>query len=47
MAASGLPGSPKLARLLLRKQDRLSAIELHPADAKQLRALFEGDFRCG
>jgi 23S rRNA (adenine2030-N6)-methyltransferase len=39
------PGSPKLARLLFRKQDRLSAIELHPADAKQLSSLFEGDFQ--
>ncbi|EDQ33853.2 Protein involved in catabolism of external DNA [Hoeflea phototrophica DFL-43] len=39
------PGSPKLARLLFRKQDRLSAIELHPADAKQLRSVFEGDYQ--
>jgi 23S rRNA (adenine2030-N6)-methyltransferase len=39
------PGSPLLARMLMRKQDRLSAIELHPADAKQLRALFAGDYQ--
>lgn len=39
------PGSPKLARLLMRKKDRLSAIELHPADAEKLRAAFEGDYQ--
>lgn len=39
------PGSPKLARLLLRQQDRLSAVELHPQDAKQLTRLFDGDFQ--
>lgn len=39
------PGSPKLTRMLLRKQDRLTAIELHPEDAKQLRAVFEGDYQ--
>ncbi len=37
------PGSPKLARMVMRKQDRLTAIELHPADANQLRKAFEGD----
>ncbi|MCY0094531.1 23S rRNA (adenine(2030)-N(6))-methyltransferase RlmJ [Hoeflea ulvae] len=37
------PGSPKLARMLMRKQDRLTAIELHPADATQLRKVFAGD----
>ncbi|AKI01117.1 protein involved in catabolism of external DNA [Hoeflea sp. IMCC20628] len=37
------PGSPKLARMVMRKQDRLTAIELHPADANQLRKVFEGD----
>ncbi|TDH38918.1 23S rRNA (adenine(2030)-N(6))-methyltransferase RlmJ [Pseudohoeflea suaedae] len=37
------PGSPLLARTLFRKQDRLSAIELHPADAAKLARLFEGD----
>lgn len=39
------PGSPKLVRDLLRKQDRLSAIELHPEDCKKLQYLFDGDFQ--
>ena len=39
------PGSPSIARRLLRRQDRLSAVELHPADAARLKALFEGDFQ--
>lgn len=39
------PGSPLLARHLLRKQDRLSAIELHPQDAKKLSKLFDGDYQ--
>lgn len=39
------PGSPKLARLVMRKQDRLTAIELHPEDARQLRRAFEGDYQ--
>ena len=39
------PGSPLIVRHLLRKQDRLSAIELHRADAAQLRRRFEGDFQ--
>lgn len=39
------PGSPKLVRDLLRKQDRLSAIELHPDDCNRLRDLFDGDFQ--
>lgn len=39
------PGSPKLTRELLRKQDRLTAIELHPEDAKLLRQVFEGDYQ--
>ena len=37
------PGSPLLARKLFRPQDRLSALELHPADYRKLRDLFEGD----
>ncbi|WP_176083225.1 23S rRNA (adenine(2030)-N(6))-methyltransferase RlmJ [Martelella sp. HB161492] len=37
------PGSPMLARHLMRPQDRLSAIELHPEDAGHLQALFSGD----
>jgi 23S rRNA (adenine2030-N6)-methyltransferase len=39
------PGSAMIARHLLRKQDRLTAIELHPADAETLRSHFEGDFQ--
>ncbi|MDP3527416.1 MAG: 23S rRNA (adenine(2030)-N(6))-methyltransferase RlmJ, partial [Hoeflea sp.] len=38
------PGSPKLTRLMLRKQDRLTAIELHAEDARKLRQAFDGDF---
>lgn len=37
------PGSPKLARMLFRPQDRLSAMELHPEDFQRLHRLFEGD----
>ncbi|KWV59427.1 lactate dehydrogenase [Rhizobium altiplani] len=37
------PGSPKLARMLFRSQDRLSAMELHPEDFARLHRLFEGD----
>jgi 23S rRNA (adenine2030-N6)-methyltransferase len=37
------PGSPWLVRKLLRLQDRLFAMELHPDDAKTLAALFAGD----
>jgi len=44
-ALSRYPGSPFLVRHLLRKQDRLSAIELHPQDAGRLKAAFEGDFQ--
>ncbi|MEP7455048.1 23S rRNA (adenine(2030)-N(6))-methyltransferase RlmJ [Phyllobacterium sp. SB3] len=39
------PGSPLVVRHLLRKQDRLSALELHPQDAKLLAEVFEGDFQ--
>ncbi|TIT43493.1 MAG: 23S rRNA (adenine(2030)-N(6))-methyltransferase RlmJ, partial [Mesorhizobium sp.] len=39
------PGSPLIARHLLRKQDRLTAIELHPQDAERLKAVFAGDFQ--
>jgi 23S rRNA (adenine2030-N6)-methyltransferase len=39
------PGSPLIVRHLLRKQDRLSAIELHPADAALLSERFAGDFQ--
>src|SRR3546814_577166 len=37
------PGSPRLVRSLLRRQDRLVALELHPEDAAALAALFERD----
>jgi len=37
------PGSPVLARAFLRPQDRLTAIELHPEDAEQLRRHFAYD----
>lgn len=40
---SHYPGSPLLVRRLLRAQDRLSALELHPEDARTLAALFAGD----
>jgi 23S rRNA (adenine2030-N6)-methyltransferase len=39
------PGSPWIARHLMRRQDRLSAIELHPEDADRLKALFAGDIQ--
>ncbi|MBO6719343.1 MAG: 23S rRNA (adenine(2030)-N(6))-methyltransferase RlmJ [Rhizobiaceae bacterium] len=39
------PGSPAIVRHLLRPQDRLTAIELHPADAATLKARFAGDFQ--
>ena len=37
------PGSPRLARALLRPQDRLIANELHPQDAVSLRGAFARD----
>ncbi|PWJ85201.1 23S rRNA (adenine2030-N6)-methyltransferase [Pseudaminobacter salicylatoxidans] len=39
------PGSPLVVRRLLRKQDRLSAIELHPQDVQLLKELFAEDFQ--
>ncbi|WP_048647697.1 23S rRNA (adenine(2030)-N(6))-methyltransferase RlmJ [Nitratireductor soli] len=42
-AITRYPGSPRIVRHLLRKQDRLTAIELHPADAETLKAEFAGD----
>ncbi|MBO0660964.1 23S rRNA (adenine(2030)-N(6))-methyltransferase RlmJ [Jiella sp. MQZ9-1] len=41
--ASRYPGSPLIARRLLREQDRLSAYELHPEDGAALKRLFAGD----
>lgn len=42
---SRYPGSPVIVRHLMRRQDRLSAVELHPQDAKRLKSCFEGDFQ--
>ncbi len=39
------PGSPLLARALMRDQDRLVANELHPDDSRTLRETFAGDRR--
>ncbi|MDG4891860.1 23S rRNA (adenine(2030)-N(6))-methyltransferase RlmJ [Mesorhizobium sp. WSM4887] len=39
------PGSPLIVRHLLRKQDRLTAIELHSEDAARLKAIFAGDIQ--
>lgn len=39
------PGSPLIVRGLLRKQDRLSAIELHPQDSAVLKTLFADDYQ--
>lgn len=47
MAAVGpgrrYPGSPRVARALMRPQDRLVAVELHPDDAAVLKAEFGRD----
>jgi 23S rRNA (adenine2030-N6)-methyltransferase len=37
------PGSPRLARILLRPGDRLVATELHPVEAQALQREFAGD----
>ena len=37
------PGSPRIARTLLRKRDRLWCAELHPEDARVLMREFRGD----
>lgn len=39
------PGSPKLARALIRPVDRLVLYELHPEDARLLARAFAGDTR--
>lgn len=39
------PGSPVIARMLARKQDRLTALELHPDDFAVLRSHFDGDIQ--
>ncbi|AWK87135.1 23S rRNA (adenine(2030)-N(6))-methyltransferase RlmJ [Azospirillum thermophilum] len=37
------PGSPRIARALMRPQDRMVLAELHPADAGTLKEEFAGD----
>jgi 23S rRNA (adenine2030-N6)-methyltransferase len=39
------PGSPFITRTMLRQQDRLMALELHPVDVEALRQNFAGDFQ--
>lgn len=39
------PGSPALVRALLRPEDRLVCVELHPEEHKALRARFGADLR--
>lgn len=39
------PGSPMIARTMLRPIDRLTAVELHPEDYRQLAARFAGDIQ--
>jgi 23S rRNA (adenine2030-N6)-methyltransferase len=39
------PGSPKIARMLLRPEDRLSLMELHPDDHAVLASHFAGDYQ--
>lgn len=39
------PGSPVLVRALLRGPDRLTAIELHPAECFALKTRFSGDWQ--
>jgi 23S rRNA (adenine2030-N6)-methyltransferase len=39
------PGSPLVARRILRRIDRLTLTELHPADAATLATLFAGDIQ--
>ncbi|MCO5066199.1 MAG: 23S rRNA (adenine(2030)-N(6))-methyltransferase RlmJ [Rhizobiaceae bacterium] len=43
--ASLYPGSPWITRHLLRRSDRLTAIELHPQDFLLLKQLFAGDIQ--
>lgn len=37
------PGSPRLVRALMREEDRLVLVELHPEDAATLKREFSGD----
>lgn len=42
---SQYPGSPMIARKMFRKQDRLTALELHPEDFEVLHSHFDGDIQ--
>jgi 23S rRNA (adenine2030-N6)-methyltransferase len=42
---SAYPGSPEIARRLMRDQDRLIACELHPEDVAALKGLYRSDPR--
>ncbi len=44
-ALASYPGSPAIARQLIRRQDRISLCELHPVDRETLAARFAGDFQ--
>ncbi|MDO8608472.1 MAG: 23S rRNA (adenine(2030)-N(6))-methyltransferase RlmJ [Phaeospirillum sp.] len=41
------PGSPEVIRAMMRPQDRLALVELHPEDVVELRRRFAGDRRVG
>lgn len=41
------PGSPELVRGMMRPQDRMALVELHPEDVEVLRSRFHGDRRVG
>jgi 23S rRNA (adenine2030-N6)-methyltransferase len=43
MGIMAYPGSPAIARAMLRPEDRLIAVELHPDDGAALARLFAGD----
>lgn len=42
-ALAAYPGSPRLARMITRAQDRIMACELHPEECALLKAEFRGD----
>ncbi|MBR9830439.1 MAG: 23S rRNA (adenine(2030)-N(6))-methyltransferase RlmJ, partial [Oceanospirillales bacterium] len=44
-ALTAYPGSPLLAAQLAREHDRISVMELHPAEAEALKAVFRQDAR--
>jgi 23S rRNA (adenine2030-N6)-methyltransferase len=41
------PGSPEVIRTMMRPQDRLALVELHPEDVEELRRRFQTDRRVG